>query len=167
MKQPDLECLRLAVAYATDPLEIVNAFYRFDPGEVEQHGWDAVKEHRLCCLAEMIVELSRETLELRKECQTSFMAGRGSRMAELAKQQIEIEQLQAKVKQLDNARAAAELAGDALQSQLWELAESERSWRNLLLELLRNLDDDGWLPEWHETDEWLIKVRRALGEDDE
>jgi len=70
MRQPKLEQLRTEVFCATDPLNIVNAFYRFDPAEVDRHGWDVVKEHRLCCLAEIIVDLSRELRELRKEYQT-------------------------------------------------------------------------------------------------
>ena len=93
MYQPGLEQLRLAL-YESDPLEIVNAFYCFDPAAIQEKGREYVIEHRLCCLAELIVS----------EMRNQFMCGRGSGLAEIAKQAAEIEQLR---RERDEAREAA------------------------------------------------------------
>jgi len=68
------------------------------------------------------------------------------------------------IKDHRNTICAAQLAGDALESQLWELAESERNCRRLLREAATRLESE---PTWIFTDEctdWILTAM-AGGDD--
>lgn len=151
MKQPELEELRSAVCYATDPLEIVNAFYRFYPDQIERHGFEKVAEHRLCCLAEMIVDLSerfnadlairdREIERLRADLshyRVQLLSA--ARACEMFVQEFDCSYgifIVPSIELIELARfhatqqAAREAAGAAAESELRELEETDKAGGN-------------------------------------
>ena len=77
-----------------------------------EHGLTPAYDRHLLCRAadeikRLVAELAdvhAEAASLRNEVADAFLAGRGSRMAELAKQQVEIERLRSEI---DYARAVA------------------------------------------------------------
>jgi hypothetical protein len=57
--------LTVAIATATDPLEIVNAFFRYPPG-VDGFPFNPYWEKRVCAMAELIAAGNRKPKSRRK-----------------------------------------------------------------------------------------------------